>query len=96
VSRRHALLNRASPMLMRAAGHAAREAAPMSVISRIMEKKTYELATTLGPTERPQTAHLELPVLPRGRGLLHLFPAEAARLRIPAGQYVPRASRFPA
>lgn len=67
MSRRQALLNQASPMLMRAAGYAAREAAAASVVGRMIEKRTYELAGKLGPTERPQTQHLQLPRPPKPR-----------------------------
>lgn len=64
---RHALLNTASPFLMRAAGHAAREGAGMSVVSRLIEKRTYDLATKIGPNEKPQTAHMVLPPMPKPR-----------------------------
>lgn len=64
---RQALLNNASPFLMRAAGHAAREGAGMSVVGRMIEKRTYDLATKIGPTEKPQTAHMVLPPMPKGR-----------------------------
>lgn len=64
---RQALLTGASPMLMRAAAHAAREGAAMSVLGRMIEKRSYDLAGKIGPTERPQTSHLQLPPMPKGR-----------------------------
>ena len=51
----------------RAAGNAAREGAAQSVLGRMIEKRTYDLAGKLEPTERPQTDHLVLPPPPRPR-----------------------------
>jgi hypothetical protein len=84
---RRILLAHASPILMRAAGHAAREQAAMSVIGRMLEKRTYDLAGQIEPTERPQTAHMQLPPMPKGRFRLALTPRQAERFGAAPGTY---------
>lgn len=100
MNRRLALLNRASPALMRAAGHAASQGAAQAVINKLIAKRTYDLAGKVAPTERPQTSHLELPAVPRGRGRLVLTPNQVevfAKAGVPlrAGEYIPATMGMP-